>query len=177
MQDSTSTGEQAAADAEPGWIEPHERLDRSAITLWRVNGLIESGFTFLAASAAAAVASLFADLPWYISGLPLVVALLVAVITVGVAPTVRWRRWRYEIREEVDLQRGAIYITRTLVPLARVQHVDTQQGPLERHFGLATVNFHTAAGAHRIPALREERSREVAARIGALAKVARDEPL
>jgi membrane protein YdbS with pleckstrin-like domain len=76
------------------------------------------------------------------------------VVLAAVVPDLRWRRWRYEIRpDEVDLQRGIVWVSRTLVPLARNQHVDTRQGPLQRRFGLATVVFYTAAGPNQIPEL------------------------
>jgi membrane protein YdbS with pleckstrin-like domain len=78
----------------------------------------------------------------------------VFVVLAGVVPDLRWRRWRYEIREdEVDLQRGIVWVSRTLVPLARIQHVDTRHGPLQRRFALATVVFYTAAGPNQIPEL------------------------
>ena len=49
-----------------------------------------------------------------------------------------------EVRDgEVDLQRGVLVRTRTLIPMARIQHVDTRRGPLERRFGLATVVLYT----------------------------------
>lgn len=86
--------------------------------------------------------------------LPVFAAVILAVLLVVVVPDLRWRRWRYEIRdEEVDLESGIIWRVRTLVPLARIQHVDTRSGPLERRFGLATVVFYTAAGANEIPEL------------------------
>ena len=85
---------------------------------------------------------------------------------VGVAPDLRWRRWRYEIRpDEVDLQRGILWISRTLVPLARIQHVDTRQRPLQRRFGLSTVVFYTAAGPNQIPELSTPVAAEVRDRI------------
>ena len=71
-----------------------------------------------------------------------------------VVPELRWARWRYEVRdEEIDLRHGTVRITRTLVPMLRVQHVDTTQGPLDQALGLATVVVHTAAGTTTIPAL------------------------
>jgi membrane protein YdbS with pleckstrin-like domain len=94
------------------------------------------------------------EVPWLLGVLPFLAALALFVVLAGVVPDLRWRRWRYEIRsEEVDLQRGIVWISRTLVPLARIQHVDTQSGPLQRRFGLATVVFYTAAGANQIPDL------------------------
>jgi uncharacterized protein len=50
---------------------------------------------------------------------------------------------------------------RTLVPLARIQHVDTRQGPLQRRFGLSTVVFYTAAGPNQIPELSTRVASEV----------------
>jgi membrane protein YdbS with pleckstrin-like domain len=95
-----------------------------------------------------------------------------AVLTLVIAiPTLRWRRWRYEIRsDEVDLQRGIVWVSRTLVPLARIQHVDTRTGPLERGLGLATVVFYTAAGPNQIPELSAPVAGEVRDRIAELAR-------
>ena len=95
-----------------------------------------------------------AGVPLYLWVLPVLAAVLAAIMLVVVVPDLRWRRWRYEIRdEEVDLQSGIVWTVRTLVPLARIQHVDTRSGPLERRLGLATVVFYTAAGANEIPEL------------------------
>ncbi len=95
-----------------------------------------------------------AELAILLAILPFLAASVLFVLLASVVPDLRWRRWRYEIREdEVDLQRGVLWVTHTLVPLARIQHVDTQSGPLQRRFGLATVVFYTAAGANQIPEL------------------------
>jgi len=102
-------------------------------------------------------------------------AVVVAVVVVAVAPALRWRRWRYEIRDdEIDLRHGTFTVRRTLVPIRRVQHVDTEVGPLQDSFGLATVKFHTAAGATEIPALDKGEAERVRTRVAELAR-ARDD--
>ncbi len=151
--------------------EPSERLDPRAKTLWRVSGALGTA-PFLAAGA---VAGWFmvrgAGFSFFVGVLPLVAAVVFAGLMVGVVPGLRWRRWRYEIREEeVDLQRGIIWVSRTLVPLARIQHVDTRHGPLQRWFGLATVIFYTAAGANHIPELAAPVAAEVRDRIAELTR-------
>ncbi len=93
---------------------------------------------------------------------------------VGVAGILRLRMryWRYEIREEeIDIQHGIIIIKRTLVPMLRVQHVDTERGPVMRHFGLATLLISTAATEHRIPALSLEKASELQGEISKMARV------
>src|SRR5688500_12523316 len=134
--------------------EPAERLDPQAMTLWRITGalnmlplLVGAGFAALALSRSGGVSRFF-------EVLPVLAVLVLAGVAVGAGPGLRWRRWRYESRpDEVDLQRGIFWISRTLVPLARIQHVDTRQGPLQRRFGLSTVVLYTAAGPNQIPEL------------------------
>jgi membrane protein YdbS with pleckstrin-like domain len=111
----------------------------------------------------------FGDYSLFVAVLPVLAVLLLGVAIVGVAPGLRWRRWRYEIRpDEIDLQRGILWIERTLVPLARIQHVDTRQGPLQRRFRLSTVVFYTAAGPNSIPELSTGVAAEVRDRIAVL---------
>jgi membrane protein YdbS with pleckstrin-like domain len=99
----------------------------------------------------------------------------VAVLLLGVVivPELRWARWRYEVRDaEIDLRHGTVRITRTLVPMLRVQHVDTTRGPLDQLLGLATVVVHTAAGTTTIPALETAEAGQLRDRIAALARTA-----
>jgi membrane protein YdbS with pleckstrin-like domain len=151
--------------------EPAERLDPRAKTLWRISGTL--GAIPLLAVGAFISSSLLrvVEVPLPVGVLPLLAALALFVVLAGVMPSLRWRRWRYEIRaEEVDLQRGIFWVSRTLVPLARIQHVDTQSGPLQRRFGLATVVFYTAAGANQIPELSAPVAAEVRDRISELTR-------
>ena len=97
--------------------------------------------------------------------------LAVFAVGVGAVPELRWRRWRYEVRdEEIDLLHGTVRLTRTLVPMMRVQHVDTTRGPIDQVLGLATVVVHTAAGKTTIPALDEYDAGRLRDRIALLAR-------
>ena len=151
--------------------EPAERLDPRAKTLWRITGAL--GALPLVVVGAFISWSLLrvVEAPLLLGVVPFLASLVLFVVLVGVVPDLRWRRWRYEIRdEEVDLQRGIFWVSRTLVPLARIQHVDTQSGPLQRRFGLATVIFYTAAGGNQIPELSAPVAAEVRDRISELTR-------
>jgi uncharacterized protein len=149
--------------------EPAERLDPRAIKLWRITGLINVLPLLVGAGVACWALMRFGDYSLFVAVLPVLAVLLLGGMIVGVAPGLRWRRWRYEIRpDEIDLQRGILWIERTLVPLARIQHVDTRQGPLQRRFGLSTVVFYTAAGPNQIPELSTLVAAEVRNRIAEL---------
>ena len=100
-----------------------------------------------------------------------VLAVALAVVAVIVVPRVRLARFRYEVREdEIDLRRGILVETRTLVPMVRVQHVDLRRTVPSRFFGLAAVVFHTAAGSNEIPALLEADAAVIRDRIADLAR-------
>ena len=100
-----------------------------------------------------------------------IAAVALAVAGLALEPQLRWRNWRYELRdEEIDLRRGVLVITRTLIPTIRVQHVDTKRTWLSDQLGLRAVVVHTAGGAHTIPALRPGEAAEIRDRIAALAQ-------
>lgn len=151
--------------------EPSERLDPRAKVVWRISAALNM-IPLLVAGIFGSFALLrWADVSVLLAVLPALAVLALAVFSVFVAPGVRWRRWRYEIRpDEVDLQRGVWWVSRTLVPLARIQHVDTRQGPLQRRYGLSTVVFHTAAGPNQIPELSTPIAAEARDRIAALTR-------
>lgn len=74
----------------------------------------------------------------------------------------RYRIWRYEIREdELYLERGVITRVKTVVPYVRIQHVDSRRGPLERILSLASTVVYTAGSRGAdvlIPGLTPARS-------------------
>ena len=111
----------------------------------------------LAATALVVVALDDVDgVPGWIPTLLWAVALTVAVGGGLVAPQLRYRSWRYAVRdEELDLLRGVLTVVRTIVPVARIQHVETRRTVFSQLFGLAAVRVHTAAGTTVIPYLTE----------------------
>ena len=153
--------------------EPADRLDPRAKLLWRLTGALQAAPILVGGAFGSYMLFWRAEVTFPLAVLPVLGALVLATLLVFVLPSLLWRRWRYEIRPlEVDLQRGLVRVTRTLVPMARVQHVDTQRGPLQRRLGLSTVVFYTAAGPNEIPQLASGRATEVRDRIAELTREA-----
>jgi membrane protein YdbS with pleckstrin-like domain len=149
---------------------PHEHLDPRALRLWRIGEGIQSIVAFAIAAGVTAFLIVATDLSLVYAVAPAAIALLLGIADVVLVPSIRWRHWRYEIGDlEVDLERGIWTITRTRVPMSRIQHVDTRRGPLEQRLGLATVVLYTAAGANEIPALALPVADTVRDRIAVLA--------
>ncbi|WP_431800387.1 PH domain-containing protein [Halobacillus andaensis] len=155
--------------------EPTQRISIRALTLWRLYGIIQAGIVALLVMGTGVLTYLFDWPMWPILSISIVLALII-ILNIGIIPSVRWKRWRYDVRDqEIELQYGLFIITRTLIPMVRVQHVDTEQGPLLRKYRLATISISTAATTHKVPALDEREAEELRHSISSLAKVAEDD--
>lgn len=112
---------------------------------------------------------------WVLSVLVLIV-LFILILNLTILPPLRWKKWRYSIdQNEIGLLRGILIETETLIPLSRVQHVDTRQGPLLRWFGLSSVTISTAATTHEIPGLDEVIAGKVRRDISKYARLAEED--
>ena len=96
--------------------------------------------------------------------LPVVVVIAAAAI-VAIAPQRIYRRLRYRLTGQVlQVLRGWLFHTDTVVPLVRVQHLDVTRGPFDKLFGTASLVIHTA-GTHNsivaLPGLSPDRAAEM----------------
>lgn len=109
--------------------------------------------------------------PGWVVALAVVVAASVVGVASIVVPRLRMRRWRWEVRdEEIDLRHGVFTEIRTIVPMARVQHVDVRRSFLQQQSAAADLVIHTAAGETTIPMLPDGDALEVRDRIADLAR-------
>lgn len=92
-------------------------------------------------------------------------AVILALAIIIVAPQRIYRRLRYGVGERMlQVVRGWLFHTDTVVPLARVQHLDVVRGPLDKLFGTSSLVVHTA-GTHNsivvVPGLAPARAAEL----------------
>ena len=66
--------------------------------------------------------------------------------------------------DRLRVVRGILFHADTVVPFGRVQHIDVDRGPIERYYGLATLQLYTA-GSHgdvvSLPGLAHEDALEM----------------
>jgi membrane protein YdbS with pleckstrin-like domain len=124
--------------APPGapWVRVSPRLATLRRLLLLVFGLV--------IAMAAVIVGVFV---WW-AGLIVFLVGLVAVGWVWVIVGRAVRSWGYAERaDDLLITRGILYRQLVVVPYGRMQFVDVTAGPLDRRFGLATVQLHTAAAA------------------------------
>lgn len=155
--------------------EPQKKISERALTVWRITSALYAVIILMFVIAIIIVSVLF-TFPAWISGIAVLVFILFSYFFIYLFPLLRWRRWRYDVRaEEIELQNGVFIKKRTLIPMIRVQHVDTKQGPILSKYKLATVTVSTAATIHEIPALELTEAEELRTYISRLARVADDD--
>lgn len=155
--------------------QPNNQISRKGLTVWRWYGLFQFLFLTLVAIGVYFILDR-TEADWKFNFISLAVLLLHIIFFIILFPKVRWMRWRYEVREaEIELQHGLFIVKRTLIPMIRVQHVDTTQGPLLRKYNLAVLTISTAATVHAIPAIAVEEADALRQQISVLARVAKED--
>jgi uncharacterized protein len=151
------------------------RVDRSVVLVPldpRVRRLwwVEGALTVLLVVVALTAADLLLRSPLPRGLLPGVAAVAGGVLAAAL-PILRYRRWRYAVREsDLWIRKGVVWVTTSVLPFSRLQFVDTRQGPVERLLGLSSLVIHTAAvgTSGKLPGLDvevAERLRERLARV------------
>lgn len=83
-----------------------------------------------------------------------------------ISPIFRYRRYRYILtEEEVQVMKGYIFLTHIIVPISRLHKITVESGPIDRMFGLASVEVTTAGGDVTINFLEKEKAEMIAERL------------
>lgn len=100
------------------------------------------------------------------------ITLLSAVWGIGVRPVLLHRYYRYSADEDfLQLKSGAFHEVHELVPMAKIQAVSTNQGPILRRYNLYSLEIETMGSTHGIPALQKEKALELRNMIAVYAKI------
>jgi uncharacterized protein len=170
---SSTTPPEQGGGARP---EPEERLAPAARVLWTLEILGNGAIAVLVAFGLGMVVSDADGLLGTLGSAGPYVLLAGVVIAAAVVPPMRARRWRWRLDdEELDLKHGLITEIRTIVPVARIQHVDVRRSIWAQLAGVAAVVVHTAAGTNEIPALGDGEAALVRDRLAGLIRTPEDE--
>ncbi|MEZ0166409.1 PH domain-containing protein [Kineococcus sp. LSe6-4] len=159
----------AGADPTPPDVDPFapgdvvwQRIDPRWATAQRLVGGI-----FFGVVAVAVVVCALLITPWVWLGLVLVVPLWLWDFAWSGRQV---RAWGYAERDDdLLVVKGILFRSLVVVPYGRLQYVDVEAGPVDRRFGLAKVQLHTASSDTdaAIPGLRPEEAARLRDRLAA----------
>lgn len=150
--------------------DPANPPSRKAPLVWALGALIPWALLALAQLVWFAVGYR----TWWLHAVAAAVTAICVLVFVVVVPLWRFRVHRWDVSPDAVYTRsGWLVQERRIAPISRVQTVDTEQGPLDRMFGLANVTVTTAssAGAVRIVALDVDVADRVVAQLTDIAAI------
>lgn len=152
VSDNDEVSTLAGGPAEVASIDRvYQPLDPRDVHVSRVVALIISMVLGVAALVGIVLAGLGTgfSMAWMGSsaGGVLLLSLLIAFLFYWPPISHRHVRWRLD-QVGLEIQRGVFWKQTISVPLARLQHADLTQGPLQRQWGLAKLTVYTAGTQH-----------------------------
>ena len=153
--------------------EPQKRLSKNAVKVWLIGEIIGNFIGFIILGILFYLDYYFAWKEW-IGWILIVITILALLGAIWgfIHPFLLYRNWRYDADEEfLHLKSGAINEKHQLIPMTKIQSVETEQGPIFRKYGLRSVSVETMGSSHTIPALSEKIAVELRNQIAQYAKV------
>lgn len=153
--------------------EPQNRVSQNAIRVWIISEAIQNIIGFAVLGLLFYLDDRFSWKEWI--GWILIILLAISIpaaIWSFISPYIRYKSWRYDVDEEyVQLKSGVWQEKHLLIPMTKIQSVETVQGPLMRKYGLYSVSMGTMGSSHVILALPKEEAVSLRNKIAKLAKV------
>lgn len=92
----------------------------------------------------------------------LIIIIAVSFISALFFPTIEYKNWSYCMEEDkMTIKYGMFIIKTVVIPIKRIQYVDTSTGPILSHFRLTNLSVYTAGGKYEIPALDIDIAKEL----------------
>ncbi|MBY0595923.1 MULTISPECIES: PH domain-containing protein [Bacillus] len=155
--------------------EPQQKISPNAVKVWRISDAITYTTALCVLGILLFLQHYYDWKSWISIICYIIIALLIisSIFELSIIPIYRQRTWRYEIDENyIQLKHGGALMRKHLIiPMTKVQYVNTNQGPILRKFGLSTLTIGTMASEHEIPAISEKKATELRANIAYLAGI------
>lgn len=153
---------------------PQHRLDKHFMKATIISELITTFISLLVLAVLFYLNHLFnwpIWIGWILIGIT-AIAILSTIWSTALRPFLLYRNTRYEVDEDfLQLKSGALFENHEIVPMTKIQSVETNQGPIMRKFGLYGLSVETMGSTHGISGLQKERALEIRNQIAQYAKI------
>jgi membrane protein YdbS with pleckstrin-like domain len=108
---------------------------------------IQSALTLLGAAVPVTLVTIAAEIPAVPATIIWSQWLIILVVSL-VWPVIAFPKRGYVVRDkDILFRKGIVWRSVTAIPFNRIQHVETSNTPLDRKYGLATLQLFTAGGS------------------------------
>ena len=159
--------------------EPQKKISKKAINVWRITDLIQNLIGLIIIGSLIFSYYYFDWLSWI--GIILYIflgfMLIIMIYELTIRPVLLQKTWRYDIDENyIQLKHGFINKRSLIIPMSRVEYVNTNQGPILRHYNLSVLTIGTITSANQIPAIPVAEAQEIRELIIHLAELDSNQP-
>lgn len=157
--------------------EPKKKISKKAINVWRITDFIQNLIGLLIIGGLIFSYHHFNWITWI--GIILYVFLgiifILMIYELTIRPVLLQKTWRYDIDEHyIQLKHGFINKQSLIIPMSRVEYVNTNQGPILRYYDLSVLTIGTITSANKIPAIPTSEAQEIRELIVHLAELDKD---
>ncbi|WP_416176459.1 PH domain-containing protein [Clostridium sp.] len=134
----------------------YKNIDKNSIKAWIIGRTIGSIIFILICSLIAHffIIPKFGHIKIVKISTYVILGLIIAMCIVDsyIFPFIEYKQWKYGIfKDKIELIRGIIVKKKTVIPISRIQNLEIKQGPIQRIYGIASVNIITAGITEEIP--------------------------
>lgn len=156
-------------------MQEYEKLNRKAKKSWIISRLIGT----LIVSSILIVIKIF--LPKVIDSydkinvfftLASIILIIIMLINSFIYPIIEYRQWRYIItNDKIEFTEGIYFVRKVIIPIIRIQHIQLNQGPINKFLNLCNISIFTAGGQHKIPNIELKKAEEISEYLKEIIKV------
>ena len=145
----------------------YRSLSKKAKQVMSVTALLQSLVLLVVCLAAV----IFGDLYGAVKVAVMAAGAVAAVLWAAVFPVLRFRRYKYLIdSDRIEIIRGVIFVSRTVVPINRIHQINVSRGPIDTAFGVAKVSVITAGSTAVLRFLDEDEAQTIALYLNEIVK-------
>lgn len=142
----------------------YSKLNRKMKTYWYIVRFLRVVFFIIIMGIPTLLLSkrdFFVPIASYIYGIEgFILAYLVA--AAFLYPVFEYRQWGYLIfNDRVEIKHGIFFISTSVIPMIRIQHLTVEHGIILRKLGLSTVKIHTASRGFEIMGLSNSEAKVI----------------
>jgi len=133
-----------------------KNIDKKAILLWRINGLI---LTLILGIISLLIYKIFSVF-WGNIGFGVVG--ITGILCVIIHPFFEYKQWKYGIFEDkIEILHGIYFNKHIIVPISKIQYLNISQGPIQKKLNLSSVQIFTAGNEVEIEAISYVESKKI----------------
>lgn len=102
----------------------------------------------------------------------IIILISILLINSFIYPIIEYKQWRYIItNDKIEFTEGIYFVRKVIIPIIRIQHIQLNQGPINKFLNLYNISIFTAGGQHKIPNIDATKAEEISEYLKELIKM------